>query len=308
MNMSIERIPIESKGSWLDLRRRDVTASQVGALFGAHAYLTPLMLFQQKMGSNGQQGDSPSMRRGRIMESAVAAAVAEENPEWAPIIAKANDYWRLPDLRLGATPDFYVGNPDDAGFGLIEAKSVSPEKFTDWGEAAPLQYTLQTLAQMMCSGAAWGTIAMLQMNRALTLHLYAVPRHAAAEAKIADAVCKFWNSVDRGEPPPPVMPQDRETLIRMFPRETPGEEISLDGDNEVPGLLAEWATLRGATKRLQEITDCIRVKVGSASTARCAGWTIHYKTQHKKAYTVPEKDVRVLRIVAPRNGNGDIDD
>jgi hypothetical protein len=242
------------------------------------------------------------------MESAVAAAVAEEHPEWAPIIRKANDYWRIPELRLGATPDFYVGTPGEPGMGLIEAKTVSPEKFADWGEAAPLQYTLQTLAQMMVTNAAWGMIAMLQMNRALSLHLYAVPRHAAAEAKIAEAVRAFWASVDRGEQPPPVMPQDRETLIKMFPRETPGEVIDLDGDNEVPGLLAEWATLRGATKRLQEVQDCIRVKVGSASTARCAGWKISYKTQHRKAHTVPEKDVRVLRIIAPNNGNGDIDD
>jgi predicted phage-related endonuclease len=243
------------------------------------------------------------MRRGRILEPAVAEAVKEENPEWAPIIRKAGDYWRLPEMRLGSTPDYYVGEPGTPGFGLIEAKTVSPEKFAEWGEQLPLHYSLQALVQMMTSGAAWSTVAMLVLNRSYDLRMFAVPRHAAAEAKIAAAVADFWRAVDAGEQPPPVMPQDRETLIRMFPRETEGEEISLDGDNEVPGLLAEWATLRGATKRLQEVTDCIRVKVGTASTARCAGWTINYKTQHRKSYVVPEADIRVLRISSPKNGD-----
>jgi predicted phage-related endonuclease len=303
--MNNERIPIEGKGQWLDMRRRDVTASQVAALWGHHPYLTALELYRQKRGEDGNQGDNPSMKRGRWLEPAIMEAVKDTNPEWAPLITKATDYWRLPEQRIGSTPDCFIGTPGEPGTGVLELKSMLPEKFATYGESAPLFHSLQVAVQMMTTGASWGTIAVMVMTRNLDLHLFAVPRIAAVEAKIIADVAAFWDAVERGVPPAPVLPQDYETLIKMFPRETAGEEISLDGDNEVRGLLAEWATLRGATKRLAEISDAIRVKVGTASTARCAGWVIHYKTQHKKAYTVPEKDVRVLRIVAPNNGNGD---
>jgi len=300
-----ERIEITNKGAWLDLRRRDVTASQVAALFSEHKWLTMLMLWQQKRGEDGQQGDSPAMRRGRILEPAVAEAVKEENPEWAPIIRKANEYWRLPAMRLGATPDYYIGEPGTPGFGLLEAKTVSPDQFEIWNGSLPLAYTLQCLAQQMCTGAAWGTVAVLVTNRGFDLHMYAVPRHAAAEAKIAAAVAEFWRAVDAGEQPPPVMPQDRETLIRMFPKDD-GSSLDLNFDNELPVLLAERASLKVATKRLVEIDETIKAKLGSAATAFCSDWRISYRAHERAEYTVPAKTVRSLRIT--RKGmNGDAD-
>jgi hypothetical protein len=177
------------------------------------------MLWKQKRGDDGQQGSNPSMKRGRWLEPAIAEAVREENPEWAPLIKKADSYYRLPELRLGSTPDYFIGEPGAPGTGVLECKSMLPEKFADYGEAAPLFHTLQVVVQMMTTGAAWGTIAIMTMTRNLDLHLFAVPRHAAAEAKITEAVAKFWDAVERGEQPPPILPRDYETLIRMFPRE-----------------------------------------------------------------------------------------
>lgn len=290
-----ERIPIVGRGAWLDLRKRDVTASEVAALFDAHPFRTHLQVYLSKTGQDGNRGDNPAMRRGRIMESAVAAAVAEEHPEWADAIRKAGDYWRLPDLRLGSTPDYHIGDPDEAASGVLECKTMAPEEFEKWGDAPPFAYTLQTLAQMMTTGAAWGCIAVLVMNRALDLHTFPVPRHAAAEAKIADAVRAFWCRVERGEAPPPTMPADRVTLAGMFKQDN-GAEIDLTGDNELPGILAERATLKAAMKRLAEIDDAIKAKVGAARTALASGWRIQFSTQHRKEYTVPAQDVRVLRI------------
>lgn len=290
-----ERIEITSKGGWLDLRRRDVTASQIAALWGQHPYLTALQLYHQKRGEDGQQGDNASMRRGRWLEPAIMEAVKDQNPEWAPIIHKATDYWRLPAHRIGSTPDCFIGPPGEPGTGVLELKSMLPEKFAAYGETPPLFHSLQVAVQMMTTGAAWGTIAIMVMTRNLDLRLYAVPRIPAVEAKIIADVAAFWDAVERGEPPKPVLPQDYETLIRMFPTDT-GEEIDLGSDNELPHLLSERATLCDATKRLAEINDAIRVKVGSASTARCAGWKISYKAQHRKSYVVPEADIRVLRI------------
>ena len=290
---------ISGRGDWLEMRRNDVTASEVAALFGAHPYRTALQIYLSKTRKDGDEGDSPAMRRGRIMEPAVAAAVAEEHPEWADSIRKAHEYWRLPDLRLGATPDYYVGDPATAGFGLIECKTMSPENFAANGGAPPLAYTLQVAAQMMVTGASWGVIALMVMNRGLDLHVFPVPRVAGAEAKIAEGVRRFWGMVEAGQEPPPTMPADRATLAKMFPYDN-GATIDLTGDNELPILLAERAELMGAKRRLDEIADAIKAKMGEHARASLPGWIISYKTQHRKAYTVPEADIRVLRVTAAK--------
>src|SRR5262245_18769817 len=48
--MTIERIPITSREQWLELRKPDVTASVVGALFAAHPYMTALKLYLMHQG------------------------------------------------------------------------------------------------------------------------------------------------------------------------------------------------------------------------------------------------------------------
>ena len=68
------------------------------------------------------------MRAGRILEPGVAVAIGELHPDWR--LVKATSYYRLPDLRLGATPDYLLG---DAA--LLECKTASPEEWERWGIA-----------------------------------------------------------------------------------------------------------------------------------------------------------------------------
>lgn len=290
-----EVVPIHGRGDWLAMRRRDVTASEIAALFGAHPYRTPLQLHLSKTTGGGDAGDNPSMRRGRIMEPAIAAAVAEERRDWR--LWKATDYYRLPALRLGATPDYLA---DYAGrLGVVECKSVAPEKFEEWGGAPSLAYTLQVVAQMMATGAEWGVIALLVMNRSLDLEIFPVPRHPAAEAKIAEAVEAFWHAVERGEAPPAVMPRDAATLAAMFPRDD-GSTLDLTADNLLPELLAERATLKAEVGerdgRLDAIDAEIKAKLGPAAKATARGWRISYATSHRKETILPPRDIRTLRI------------
>src|SRR5512146_346599 len=99
----IERIPITSRDQWLGLRKKDVTASAEPAIHGLHPYVSALRLYIEKQGlvELPDKPDGGPLRRGRILESAVAAAVAEQKPDWR--IEKANEYFRDPDLRLGCT-------------------------------------------------------------------------------------------------------------------------------------------------------------------------------------------------------------
>lgn len=288
--------PITSKGQWLGLRKNDVTASEIAALFGCHQYRTVLDVFASKTGGDADQGDNPAMRRGRLMEPAVALAVAEARPDWR--IVKVTDYYRDTIARLGATPDYRIEG-DPRGVGMLEIKTVAPDQFEKWEGSAPLAYTLQTLVQMMLTKASFGVLGVMVMNRALDLHLFDVPRHPAAEERIQDKCAEFWARVQRNEMPTPDFARDHAAIQALYPRDT-GEVLDLRADNHLPELLSKRegfkAVIKGAESEVDAIDAEIKAKLGDASIATLKGWSVSWKTQHRKETTIAAKDIRVLRV------------
>ncbi|MEK1933484.1 MAG: YqaJ viral recombinase family protein, partial [Pararhizobium sp.] len=187
---------IVSTGDWLSWRTKDITASRLPALFSLHPYLSLTQLADIMRGTTGtgtgSVPDSPAMRRGRILEPAVAAALAEERPDLPPLV-KASTYHRVPEWRLGCTPDYFCGDE-----GLVQCKTVSPHQWQAWHGKIPLAYTIQTLCEMLVTGRRWGLLACLEVSPSYPLHVVEVPRHEAAERRILDAVAHWWTEFDAG--------------------------------------------------------------------------------------------------------------
>ena len=164
--MTVERIPIESRDAWLELRRQDVTASDVAAVCGVDPRKTPLQVYAEKLGLIPQQIDNQIMRRGRWLEAAFIEALADKQSQWETRRAKI--YLRDPAIRIGATPDIVAIDPEREGIGIIQCKVVSRPVFRsqwlDEGEGpitAPLSYQLQTLTESMLANVDWAVIAAL---------------------------------------------------------------------------------------------------------------------------------------------------
>ncbi|MBO0715738.1 MAG: YqaJ viral recombinase family protein [Rhizobiales bacterium] len=300
--MPIEKHLIESREQWLALRKQDVTASVVGALFGVHPYATALRLYLMHSGIEFDESDNPVLRRGRLMESAVALAVAEKHPEWQ--IEKNNFYYRDTDLRLGATPDFLI-HGDPRGLGVLQTKTAAPSVFErDWGggDTVPFWIQLQTLSESMLVGAAFGVVGVLQIHAFdLACGINEIARHPGAERKIADAVAKFWDDVANGREPDPDYGKDAALLQAIAPHEVVGKTVNLSGDNELPTLLDQreqiMTALDGYEKRKDEIETQIKFLMRDAEAITgLPDWSITWKTQHRKEFTMPAKDVRTLRI------------
>lgn len=284
--MSREIIEITSRGQWLSLRQRDVTASRIGALFDVHKYLTRAELACDLRGERANLVNS-AMRRGTILEPAVAAAVAEEYPDWQ--ITKPNTYHRIPDARLGATPDFFVGET-----GLLQCKTTSPQEWESWRGRVPLFYTLQCLTEMLVCEKTEGWLAVLVAAGSFPLHVFPVERHPAAEAKILSAVAEWWRAWDAGEIAG-AAPSDE-----IAADVDDGSHRDLTGDNLLPKLLPERARLKGeisvAEARVKEIDHEIKQRVGSARTAWLPGWMISLPTISRKAYSVAAGTYRRLDV------------
>jgi predicted phage-related endonuclease len=304
--MGVERHDIESREQWLALRKQDVTASRVGALFGAHPYVSALKLYLEKSGVDFTEEETPVMRRGRLLEGAVALAVAEERPQWK--ISKANSYFRDPKLRLGATPDFLIHDLE-RGFGVLQTKTAAPHVFErDWdgGKVVPFWISLQCLTEMMLTDSAFGAIAVLEIDAFnLRCSIIDIQRTPSAEDRITEAVKRFWEDVAKGNEPAADYGKDAELIPYLMPRASKDKIVDLSGDNELPALLDQRARLTdditAYQKRVDKIDTEIKFRMRDGERiVGIPGWSITWKNQHRAPYSVPANDFRVLRIFDKR--------
>jgi|SRR5262245_12896851 len=301
--MAIEHRAITDRAQWLRWREEFVGASEVSALFGAHPYVTALRLFVAKSGVTFEDKDNPILRRGRIMEPAVGAAVAEERPDWT--ITRSKSFYCDPETRISATPDFFI-HGDPRGLGVLQTKSAAPSVFErDWnsGKEVPFWITLQCLQECMLTGAKFGVVAVLCMNPFdLVCSIHEVQRHPAAEAKILASVKQFWDDVAHGREPDPDYGKDAALISILAPRESsPEKSIDLSGHNQLPEMLEERELLhqrmRADEARCKEIETELKFLMRDAAVVTgLPDWKITWKTGTRQGYTVPTKELRTLRI------------
>jgi predicted phage-related endonuclease len=303
----IERRTITDRSEWLEWRKRDVPSSQIGALFHCHPYTTALRLFAAHRGTEFIVEDNKVLRRGRWMEPAVARAVSELRPEWK--LEPAGEYLRDPELKIGATPDFYIRG-DPRGLGILEAKTVAPSVYErEWagGVEVPLYHILQATTAAMLAEADFVVVAALLVDaHNMDVAIHEFPRNRAAEEKIQSAVARFWRDLEYGIEPEPDFAKDADVIRAMWRAEAKPEiEIDLSGDNRIPELLAERAELKAAEtaahNRIESInTQLIYAMKDAAIATGIPDWRITYKTSSFKGYSVPPSERRILRVTDQR--------
>lgn len=293
--------PITSREAWLVMRRGDLTASDIGAVSGIDPYRSPLAVWAAKSGLTLEDPETNIMRRGRWLEPAVIAALAEEKPDWK--VTPAAVYLCDTSIRLGATPDcLAVDRAAPDALINVQLKVVSKPVFDrDWAEGPPLNYRLQALTEAHLAGAARNFLAALVLTTySADLHLFEVPRHAAAETKIRLLAQKFWEDVAAGRRPPADYRKDGTLLKQLTATVKEDTLLKLSGDNRLPTILAERTELREtmtvASRRIEEIDTELRDKIGDAAGIELPGWRVTNKQQTRAAYQVPERTLRTLRV------------
>lgn len=297
----IREYAIKSEAEWLEWRSRDVTASDVAAVFGLHPYKTTLELWAEKTGIDTGRRETSVMRRGRILEPAVRAAVEIERPEWR--LEKVRTYYRDPKIRIGATPDFRIQG-DRRGLGMLQAKTASPRAFKRYFEddRPPFWITLQTITELMLTKSTWGVVGVLVVDayREPDLRIYDIPRLRSAEKKIEDGVRAFWKDVDAGRQPTADYSRDAALMSALYTEEIPGTEIDLSGDNELPAMLEEHDRLVGELSttlaRISAIETELKSKMKTAELAFVGDHRVTWKVQRRRETYLPESQSRVLRI------------
>lgn len=304
----IERRLITDRETWLQWRRQDLTASDIGAVAGYGPHRSQLAIYAEKTGMIVAQDETPIMRRGRWLEAAILTALREEYPTWR--IEKANIYLRDPELRLGATPDFIAEDPAEPHVLInIQGKVITPGVFErEWSNnSSPVGYQLQTLAEGMLMGAGRNLLAALMVDPYnADLAVRDVPRHEAAEVGIRNTTRTFWENIRTGRRPKADYEQDGKILKQMYRPRPELEPVDLTGDNRLPDLLQARAILQeriaSDKKGKDDFEGEIIEKLNGAPMAVCGPWKVTWKEEPVETYTVAAHTRRRLYVSQARKG------
>lgn len=288
--MKREIIPFTTEAAWHALRFKDVTSTEVSALFDANPWLTRFGLWHSKHGTPPEVEVTERMELGTALQDAVAAHIATKRG-WK--VRRMDEYIRLPDARMGSSFDYEILALDERGPGILEVKCVDLFAYKNgWlidGDVieAPERIEIQVQQELHVSGYTWGAIgALIGGNRIEVIERPYYPDVGAAlEAKIRE----FWTLT---EAPAPDYMEDGELLRRINSIVSEGKSVDMKNDAILAHLCERYATLgKEVDTRKKERDACyanILAIVGDAEKVAANGYKI-------SSWRVAEGDVSYHR-------------
>ena len=260
--MTIQTIEIENQHQWLTERAKDVTSTEVSALFGLSPYLTEFELFHQKRDAVVVKIEpNERMKWGNRLESAIAQGAAEDMG-WN--IAKLNVYMRDQAARIGSSFDFKIKSSAN-GPGILEVKNVDwvqyQKNWIDDGNGnieAPEHIELQVQHQMEISGFEWCAIVALVGGNEQKIVLRNRDRDIGKS--IREKTGEFWNRVLQNQPPSADYTRDAEFIIKQLRRDSV-EGLVAEADAELEDMIKQYEFVRKEAADLEKIKEQRRAEI-----------------------------------------------
>lgn len=230
--MKRELLTFETEAEWLAMREKDLTSTEVAALFGISPYDTLYGLYHRKTGQLEAEFEANDrMKWGNRLESAIANGIAED---LGLIVEPFKVYARIAELRMGSSFDYkivglassYKGDETyrdlfrENGPGIMEVKNVDGLAFRrTWINdgvitEAPAHIELQVQHQQEVADMEWTCIAPLIGGN--TPMPFARMRDRQIGAAIIEQCAEFWQMVDSGKAPAPDFKADGENIAALL--------------------------------------------------------------------------------------------
>lgn len=260
------KIAHETRDEWLADRKKDITSTDVSALFGVSPYKSYLQLWQQKKhGHDDSIEETERMRAGLYLESGIASWVIDElMREHVHIIgSKVDTYERDEADRMGSSFDWML--MDNAGQNMIlEIKNVDAYIFKrnwgvdeDGGIVAPLHIELQLQHQLELTGIDVGYLGVLVGGN--SLHIVRRERNRMVGQNIRRKIREFWASIDADNPPAYDYNMDHAYILEMSSNvQAVGE---CHASEEVESLMAQYLEARRLNKESDETCKALRAQI-----------------------------------------------
>ena len=260
--MSIETIKIESQDQWLQERTKDVTSTEVSALYGLSPYLSEFELFHQKRdGVVVKIEPNERMRWGNRLEAAIAHGAAEDQG-WE--IDKLNVYMRDSAARIGSSFDFEIKSKSD-GPGILVIKNVDwlqyNRNWIDDGNGnieAPEHIELQIQHQMEVSGYAWCALVALVGGNEQKVVLRNRDREIGKD--IRQRVGDFWQRIQNNTPPAADYTMDAEFMIKQLHNKAMDGLIA-EADAALEDLIKQYVFVNKEASDLEKIKTQYKAQI-----------------------------------------------
>lgn len=261
--MTIETLHPKDEQDWLNMRKQDVTSTEVAALFGCNPYVTHFELWHRKredLAVTFEQNER--MKWGNRLQDAIAAGIAEEQ-DWE--IRRMTEYIHDTELRLGASFDFEFKVRASGEKGILEIKNVDGLAFRDgWlveGEniEAPPHIEIQVQTQIALKGCDRNMIGALIGGNRLVLITREVDFTVIKEIK--NRVRKFWISIMANEPPAPDFARDAAFISKLYGYASPGSVVSVEGNNQILSLALQYKEAGAKEKAAKTAKDAAKAEI-----------------------------------------------
>jgi putative phage-type endonuclease len=259
--MIAERIQALSLEKRLELRKNDITSTDVSCLFGQNPYKTIYQLWLEKAGYK-QDDRVPSnyMQWGTALEEAIAKEIARERG-WT--IVSALWYDRDSTLRIGSSYDYFITGKEEA---ILEIKNVSEMSFKKGWTAigdneyeAPTHIELQVQHQLMVSGLKKAYIGVLVGGN----KHYVIERNAieSVHQAIIQKVKEFWDSVERNIQPDPNYERDSALILDNIKTDLKNDTLFPSREDKLYQNIVKYRENKNKIGVLEEECNALKCKI-----------------------------------------------
>lgn len=289
--MTTEILHPKNEQDWLSMRKKDVTSTEVSALFGCSPYLTAFELWHRKQGNMDVAIEqNERMKWGTRLQDSIAAGIAEDQG-WQ--IRRMTEYMRDTELKLGASFDFAFCKHKTDGLGsaiegkdeedgILEVKNVDGLAFRDgWivdgaNVEAPPHIEIQVQVQLAVSGKKSARIgALIGGNRVVLIER---EPDFGVITQIKECVRDFWISVMGGIAPAPDFQRDAAFISKLYGYAEPGSIITAHGNPRILSLALQYKEAGVKEKAAKLSKDAAKAQIltliGPAEKVMGDGFTI----------------------------------
>lgn len=296
--------PFTTEEAWLRLRAKDITSTDVAALFGISPYKTAFELWHEKREQMIVSiGKNERSEWGKRLQDPIAKGLLEDNREkgWESV-APLTDYIRDPERRMAASFDNTVVIKGRTG--ILEIKNVDlfafKDGWTDEGEGieALPHIEIQVQQQLYVSGLEFAVIGVLVGgNRGVTLYRELDEKIIAG---IQQKVAAFWKSQEENRPPDPDFKRDADFIRQLYRSAKSGSVLDVKEDPEFRNLALRYELATKLEKEQKEVKEAIKAemlfKMKDSEQVKGEDFSISAGMVETKAYKVDAKSYRGFRL------------
>ena len=264
-----------SKEEWLRYRKQGIGGSDVAAILGISKWSSAISIWMDKTNqTNDPVPENEAMQWGTIMEPIIRNHFAEVTGKTVIEVHAMLQHPKYPFMLAdvdGVTVD------DDGNPAILEIKTASEFKRSEWEEDIPVYYQTQVQHYLCVTGIKKAYVAVLIGGN--SFKVYEVDADMEVQQMLIAVEKDFWNKVQNMIRPEIDGSDAAKNLLDSIYHGGIAEQIVMpdDGIEFVDAYIQACAEEDNAKAKKQEAANHIKEIMGDYDKATCLGHSISWK-------------------------------